>query len=750
MDRVIRFILLRRLRDRASLSRMGIVMLYLIALTAVLPRQGVLMPDVEAGRVWNHSDLVAGMDFPVHRSPALWKALCDSTRAQVLPVYRADTTAREKTLHDFQAHLGASYEQLRSYRQTGLEKGRPGHTGRDYFIAYQLRMADFPADTSARHPQWLQDLNQRGVRWLSDLYRQGYMGQRGDSSRHAFFELVLNKGLRRRMPFSKYLLRTDAEQMLLRQAADLPQAQAKLLVSLVLESLVPAVRYDPVETRRQQQQALQWVSNVSIIVKKGELLLQKGQLITEKARDKALAYNLALAETRSFRNHFQFLLSQFLIVLLITAQLLIYLGVNKAQVFYDNRNLGLILTVLLLGVISMRLAFESSAIFSDEFQISPIYLAPACIVPMLMLNFYETRTGFMTNLIIALYGGFLLGGGMEYVFIQLMAGSVAVYNLRRLRERRVFFYTLGYVFVAYIAAYIAWALFINADLAHGALQPQQFTVFLFNVALTMLSYPMIYALERAFGVVSDLTYLELLDTNRTLLKKLARKAPGTFHHSLNVASMAEAVVQQIGGNALLIHVGALYHDIGKAEHAHIFIENVGLEDSPHRFMSCEESAAAIMRHVPEGVQLAERYKLPHTVIDFIKTHHGTTRVEFFYRQFLQETGRKSCDPAEEARFRYPGPLPTTKEMAVLMLADSIEAASRSLKDPSEEDLEQLVNNVIDYKVKEGQLEKSTLTFKDLVAIRKIIYKQLLSMYRGRIRYPEAPPAPAAPQPVTPL
>jgi putative nucleotidyltransferase with HDIG domain len=341
----------------------------------------------------------------------------------------------------------------------------------------------------------------------------------------------------------------------------------------------------------------------------------------------------------------------------------------------------------------------------------------------------------MSNILVALYGGVLIQQSLEFVFVQIIAGTVAVYSLRNLRERQEFFYTLLYILLAYIISYISFNLFSKGD--WGGISLQTLLLFLINVVFTVIAYNLIYVFEQVFKQTSDITFLELLDTNHPLLKELSRKVPGTFQHSLQVAAIAEATINEIGGNALLIHVAALYHDIGKLINHKYFIENMSEEDkrdNPHDKISCKESARIIIGHVSEGVRIAKENHLPKEIIQFIESHHGTTRVEFFYRQFLEE--EKCVEPEGESLFRYNGPLPATKEMAVLMIADSIEAASRSIQDPTPEKLDQLVNQIIDYKIRFNQLDNSSLTFKDLKIIREVCLRQLLSIYHARIKYPK--------------
>lgn len=256
---------------------------------------------------------------------------------------------------------------------------------------------------------------------------------------------------------------------------------------------------------------------------------------------------------------------------------------------------------------------------------------------------------------------------------------------------------------------------------------------LFNVSLLMFIYPLIYLLEKIFKVTSDLSYLELLDTNHPLLRELARVAPGTFQHSLQVANLAEAAAVEIQANTLLIHVGALYHDIGKMKNPMYFVENNRDGENPHAKLSSLGSAEIIIEHVHHGVELAQKNGLPREVIDFIESHHGTTKVEFFYRTHLAENPSNST---EQGRFTYKGPKPQSKETAILMLADSIEAASRSLKKYSVESLENLVNRIIDYKIQEQQFNSCPLTFSDISRIKMVFLNQLKSIYHHRIEYPK--------------
>jgi hypothetical protein len=328
-----------------------------------------------------------------------------------------------------------------------------------------------------------------------------------------------------------------------------------------------------------------------------------------------------------------------------------------------------------------------------------------------------------------LIAGFVVPNSFEFSFIQIIAGITAIYSIKNLVKREQFLTSAILILSSYLVAYLGISLVKNGSLLN--IDWLNFVPFIFSVLLSLLAYPLIYAFEKVFGITSDVSLMEITNTNSKLLRELSYKAPGTFQHSLQVANLAEAAIFNIGGNALLVRAGALYHDIGKMENPQYFIENQNKKVNPHDSLSYEESAQIIIRHVNKGVEIARRNNLPELIIDFIKTHHGNTRMDYFYQSFLKNFPEKFID---ENIFRYPGPIPFSKETGVLMLADSVEAASRSLKEPDAESISSLVDRIIDYKLDQGQLNNSNITFKDLNVIKSIFKSMLMSIYHIRIDY----------------
>lgn len=361
-----------------------------------------------------------------------------------------------------------------------------------------------------------------------------------------------------------------------------------------------------------------------------------------------------------------------------------------------------------------------------------IYVVPICLAPIIIRSFFDTRTAFFIHLVIVLLLGFIVPNGFHFIFLQLVAGMMGIYGFANFRNRSQLFLTTLIIALSYAICYIALNIIVEGDFS----EIDWVSVGYLGVSalLTLLAYPLIYVFEKIFGFISDVTLLELADTNNKLLRELARKAPGTFQHSLQVANLAEAATSLIGGNALLIRTAALYHDIGKMEAPMYFIENQSTGLNPHDELSYEESAQIIIGHVINGVEIAKKNGIPDTIVDFIRTHHGTTKTGYFFKMYMNENPGVEVEEVVDL-FTYPGPIPFSRESAILMMADSVEAASRSLKEPNGESIEKLVNGIINGQMSEGQFENADITLKDIRLIKKMFKKMLMNIYHVRIEYP---------------
>jgi hypothetical protein len=358
-----------------------------------------------------------------------------------------------------------------------------------------------------------------------------------------------------------------------------------------------------------------------------------------------------------------------------------------------------------------------------------LYYIPYCIVPIIIRILFDTRLALNIHVLVIMVAGFFVPNSFEFAYFEITAGMVSIYSIKNLMRRGQFLTSALIITSSYFVAFVGIS-FIREG-SFTSIDWMDFVPFVVSVMLTLLAYPLIYAFEKVFGITSDITLIELANTNSPLLRELAFTAPGTFQHSLQVANLAENAIYSIGGNALLVRAGALYHDIGKLENPLYFIENQSSGYNPHDKLPYEESAQIIIRHVSAGVEMARKANLPDVVIDFIRTHHGNTRVDYFFQSFLKNFPEKFVN---ENTFRYPGPIPFSKEQGVLMLADSVEAASRSLREPDEKSISDLVDRIVKYKLNQDQLKDSDITLKDIETIKTIFKRMLMSIYHVRVEY----------------
>ncbi|RMG62552.1 MAG: HDIG domain-containing protein [Bacteroidetes bacterium] len=743
----------RKLRSSRYLIRIGILAAFVLLMTLMMPRSFRLGYEYEVGKPWQGKTLEAPFDFAIYKLPDSVAREREWVGRQVKDIYLIDTLVPANTEARLIDRIDGLSRRLQAYRQARQE----GDSARMRQLETNFFARNYPGlplrQLEAMDIEGMDLLKSRSLELLAAIYDRGYLATSRPDTLDNFISLRVAPGKERYTPLPALLAGREQVERFVEQRGHNPDHIETILLKRWLElELRPNLIYSARLTREARQRQMSLVSPIYGKIEKGTLIISKDEIVDR--RTAAVLASLVREQEQRYgsENRVLLFLSQLIVILLITGILLNYLRMSRPRIYFNNTKLALIFSTFLLTVGAMvvatkltDVAVKLTDILGPNVNLSYIYLAPACIVPIFISNFFEFRTGFLCNLLLALFGAVLIQQGLEFAFVQIIAGTVAVYSMRRLRERERFFYTLGYIFLAYSLAYIAFNLVSKGSFS--GISYHTLLLFAINVAITVIAYNLIYLFERVFGVTSDLTYLELLDTNHPLLQDLARKAPGTFQHSLQVANIAEATIKEIGGNPLLIHVGALYHDIGKTLNPRFFIENVGKDggENPHETVSCEQSAEIIIGHVRHGVELANKYHLPQEIIQFIETHHGTTRVEYFYRQYLSEN--QCAEPTDEELFRYPGPMPFSKETAVLMIADSIEAASRSLKNPTPEKLRDLVDSIIDFKIQDNQLENSPLTFKDIATIRKVVNKQLISIYHGRIEYPKAPPvAPAVPNP----
>jgi len=482
--------------------------------------------------------------------------------------------------------------------------------------------------------------------------------------------------------------------------------------------------YDEKLNLQEKKQLLDKLSANKGMVQAGERIIFQGDLVGSEKY--LILESLKQAyETKRGDNveYFLVIAGRLLIISSFIVLMFLYLLFYRRELFDHKRKLSFIILMIVLMIFM--------AGFATKVKSLNIYMVPMAILPILVRIFFDSRTAIFSLMVTTLLIGYFAPNSYEYIILQMIAGIMAVFTLNKLHKRSHLVISAFAVFVAYSVIYIAMAM-----VQEGSIETinwkaiQWFGISSFFIFMT---YPLIYIFEKIFGFVSDVTLIELSNTNQPLLRKLAEEAPGTFQHSMQVANLAEAVIHRIGGNPFLVYAGALYHDIGKVQKSEFFIENQAVGINPHDNIDHLKSAEIIIDHVTYGVQLARKHKLPEILISFITTHHGTTQTNYFYKMYQKENPGAEVDPQQ---FSYPGPLPQNKEMAVLMLTDGIEAAARSLKEKSVDSIRELIENMVEQKIKSNQLINADLTFRDISILKSTLLEKLVNIYHVRIEYPK--------------
>ena len=545
-------------------------------------------------------------------------------------------------------------------------------------------------------------------RLIDSIYRIGYIEEPADFPNIETHTLVLLRGnTGSEFRVTDFVRRSDLRDIWLADSV-----------------LVPSIAYDDVRTQLELDSWLSRNKVSSDMVRKGQLIISKGEPVSVETAEIISSLeterNLRLKTTYTPVGRYSGL---FLLCLIALMSLYMFLKITRHKILEDNLKVTFVLLVILLMVAVTALVLH----VNEDW----ILIVPLCIAPILMRVFFDMRVALYIHLATVIIIGNMVPNPFEFIFYQLVTGMMSIITVRNFEKRSNFFVVSLVIFLTYSLIYTSGVL--SQFTTISTINPMRYLVFFLNALLTLLAYPLIFIFERMFGLVTNLTLMEISSTNTPALRELSRNAPGTFQHSMQVANISEDIVSEIGGNPLLARVGALYHDIGKMRAPLYFTENQSSDFNPHDELDYEESARIITQHVPDGIDLARKYHLPSIVVDFIRTHHGTTYTGYFYAK------QKESHPTEQvdtSAFRYAGPTPFSTETAVVMIVDSVEAACKSLKTHDKENMDRLIDNIIDGKIKQKQLDNCDLTFSDITRIRQMLKTKLPSIYHVRIAYPE--------------
>jgi putative nucleotidyltransferase with HDIG domain len=689
-----------------------------VVVVYLLPREGKFMYEYQKGGFWKHEDLTAPFNFPVYKSQRELTRERDSVIQSFHPIFNYNQEISDQRIQELGEDFSAGWV---DYSITGLKipSREIYRNDKRYLVNRQLEY-----EYRLYLISQVREIYRKGIIDLAPLEENGKVSFSG-------ITLVKNNVAEYSALSGLYTPRTAYEFLSERLKSSIPK-RSDLLVRKYDEFfqnfelnnyLSINVTYDEEKSKSVRKSLINGISLTRDLIQEGQGIISKGEFINEEKFMILESLRQEYERNLGFRARQLVIVGKFILVFASFLVIFLFLKSFRKEVLDSNVNVAFILLTMVLMILIASTTLKLNVL--------SIYLVPLTILPIILRTFFDSRLALFVHIITVLLIGFFVPNGFEFVFLNVIAGMVAIISLTNVYRRSKFLVTSIYVILAYSILYLGIALVQEGSLAQ--VEVKYFRWFAGNGLLLLVSYPLIYLFEKTFGFISDATLMELSDTNQPLLRKLAELAPGTFQHSLQVANLAEDAVFRVGGNPLLVRTGALYHDIGKMEDAHYFIENQTTSINPHDNLEFEQSARIIIDHVRKGVEMARKNKLPEPIVDFIRTHHGTTTVQYFYRSFLSKYPEADVDVK---KFSYPGPRPMSKETAIVMMADSVEAASRSLKTITESTIDKLVDSIINTQMTEEQYNDAQITFKDIITVRDVFKKRLRNIYHVRISYPQ--------------
>jgi len=664
------------------------VFLYLVSTALViylLPKGGQFKYDFPKGKPWQDSNLYAPFSFTVKKSQQDIDKQIETIKGKIIPFFNVDPTKEKSALTDYNALFSSIY--LDSLYKT------------ETTIAQSL-----------------------GKSIIATIYREGFIDEVHSYKKEQVVYLK-NKNSITKSVYAKFFRRVDINKLIEKRTRATNTEELKAFYTELLNRVVvPNITLNTQLTENTFKEEVKAINPNLGIIEKGERIISKGEVvegekyqILESLRDK---YSSTVWNQT---NYYWAVLGYTILVSLVFIMLLLFLKKYRRPIYENNIMISFIFFNVVIMIFITTLVVE----YNPKY----VYVIPLCVLPIVLKSFFDARLGLFVHVLTLLLLGFVVSNSFEFLFLQIIAGVVTILTVSELSKRANLFISVGQITLVYIVGYFAFFIIQEGDLQR--IDVAYFTYFLLCGLITLFAYPLIYIYEKLFGLVSEVSLLELSNTNSKLLKELSNKAPGTFHHSLNVANLCEAAANEIGANSMLARVGALYHDIGKIENASHFTENQLNSLNILNELPPKESAKIIIDHVIKGIEIARKNKLPDRVIDFIRTHHGTSLVYYFYKKEEELNGI-----ADKSLFKYPGPKPFSKETAILMMADSVEAASKSLKEPTSSKIDVFVESIINKQMEQGQFINANITFKEIEIIKKVYKKKLNNMYHLRIEYPE--------------
>ncbi len=677
----------------------------------LFPHLGKFPYEYQQGSPWLHETLIPEFDFPIYKSDEEVGKERDSILQALKPYFEMDLVVGTEKTDDFRRGFPTIWKQF--VAKTAIDT-----------ILSTEELDEFQLSYFANT-----------ITGLDSVYSSGVLPQFVDEPDIVDVSegiiVLINKVSYPRVPGKV----ADALETYKRLQSSLVDTVKLPGLGIELSSLlfsdigfnrfvVSNLTYDAGTTESMKESLLDEMSLTRDLFLEGQRVISRGDMVTAEKYQQLESFRLGYEKQMGDITTFPLIrIGQLLLILILFASLVLYLNQFQKKLLRSNQKMAFILILMLISVLGGSLIGKWG-----EFT---VYLVPFIMVPVVIRAFFNSRTAIFIHVITMLLVGFLVPNGFEFFVMQFVAGYVAIMSFAHLHRRSQLVVTILLVFASYFLVYIGYSIMQEGNLL--SIEWINLAWLAGNSLLILLSYPLIYIFEKLFGFVSDVTLIELSDSNHPLLRKMSEEAPGTFQHSMQVANLAESVIRVIGGNPLLVRTGAMYHDIGKMENAMFFTENQVSGVNPHDKIDRMKSAEIIISHVTRGAEIAKKHKLPKSIIDFIYTHHGTGRTLYFYKMYQKENPDDIIDPL---CFTYPGPKPYSKETAVLMMADGIEAASRSIGVYNESSIRSLVDSIVDNQFADKQFHEAEITMREISTAKEIFISKLMNIYHPRIQYPK--------------
>ena len=680
-------------RLKTNLGRIYRILLFIVSCVVIIyffPKSGKFKYSFENGRPWQSDNLYAPFDFAIKKTDKELDEEKTNIRLATKVFFNKDSLVLNKSLNLLYTKI------------------------------------DNPSNDSVintLNKRALKLIKSTGVTILYNIYSRGLLDENYDYKSNQIVSLLINNKQVNSGYFSDFHKPEDLLTFINNEIISLNVQEFKpQIVSILFDLVESNISLNESLTKNSIEEALANVSPNRGIIEKETLIISKGEVVEgDKLKILESLKNEYETSSVSKTNYYLIISSYSLLVILTLLMIILFIRKFRKKIYLNLNQLSLVFfnVTLLVLITTFVVNIESSYVF----------VIPICILPLLLKAFFDSRIAFFVHSVTVMLLGFIVPNSYEFIFLNIIVGVITIISSDDLYKRANLFITVGQITVVYMISYFSFFVIHEGNIDN--LEIFNFLLFMLCGLLTLFVYPLIYIYEKVFNLVSDVSLLELSDTNSPLLKELSNKAPGTFHHSMNVANLAESSANEIGGNSMLARVGALYHDIGKMNNPSYFTENQVTGTNPHDKLSSLESVNIILDHVSKGVEMAKKNNLPNRIIDFIRTHHGTNVIHYFYENDLNLNLKPNIED-----YKYSGPKPFSKETALVMMCDSVEAATKSLENPDSEKINSFVETIIDKQIENNQFENCSITFKDIKAIKNVIKKKLANIYHIRVEYPE--------------